>query len=267
MKQICSLGGGQASTAMFLMSLHGDIEPKVDAAVWADTGWEPESTHFTIQFLKGYAAQFDVPVHVVRTHIGDGDVRKAMLDPNSRNGQMPMFTYNQKGEKMMLRRYCTNEFKVYPIRRLLRKEFGASFKNPVNTWLGYTVDEATRMKPAKPKYEIRRYPLIEARLYRQHCIDYLKKHGFDFVQRSACVGCPFRRNDEYRILTESEKQELADFEDALNEKGYQMKGGAEERVEVRLHPSMTPIVERPYESDDTQLSLFDDLCGGGSCLT
>ena len=266
MKQICSLGGGEASTAMFLMSLHGHINAHVDAAVWADTGREPQSTHDTIAFLKEYAAEFDIPVYIVRATLADGDIWKAMLDPNSRNGQMPMFFYNKEGKKTMLRRYCTNEFKVYPIRRLIRSEFNASFKNPVNTWLGYTMDEITRMKPSKPKYEVRRYPLIENRIYRHQCTEYLKAHGLNFVQRSACTGCPYRLDNEYDILSDSEKQALTDFENKLNKTGYKMAKDATDTVEVRVHKSMIPIEQAPYKSKDEQLSL-DDLCDGASCFT
>ena len=267
MIQIASLGGGQASTAMILMSLHGHIDAQVDAAVWADTGREPQSTHDTIGFLKEYATEFGVPVYIVRATLADGDIWKAMLIANSRNGQMPMFFYNKEGKRSMLNRYCTNEFKVFPIRRLLRSEFKASYKNPVNTWLGYTMDEMTRMKPSKPKYEVRRYPLIEHRVYRYQCTEYLKAHGLDFVQRSACVGCPYRLDDEYDVLSDTEKQALADFENKLNENGYQMKEDATDRIEVRVHSSMIPIEQAPYKSENQQMELFSDLCDGASCWT
>ena len=66
MIQVCSLGGGVASTALFLMSLHGEIESPADAAIFADTGAERQSTLDTIQMLKAYAKDFEVPVHIVK---------------------------------------------------------------------------------------------------------------------------------------------------------------------------------------------------------
>ena len=269
MRQVCNLGGGVASTAMFLMALHGDIDAKVDAAIWADTGWEPRSTHETIHKLTEYANKFGVSVYTVKATLGNGDIRNAMLDPNSQNGQMPMFTRNKQGKVMMLHRFCTNEFKVYPIRRLLRSEFKASHDNPVCTWLGYTVEEVKRIKESDVKYQILRHPLAENRIYRYDCLEYLKNVGFEFVQRSACVGCPYRKDDEFNILSDTEKQELEVFENKLNETGYQMRQGSDERLEVRLHRSMKPISEHPYKTDSTasQLTLFDDVCDGGSCWT
>ena len=39
---IISLGAGVQSTTMALMAEHGELSPKVDACVFADTGGEPE---------------------------------------------------------------------------------------------------------------------------------------------------------------------------------------------------------------------------------
>lgn len=264
MKQVCSLGGGKASTAMFLMSLHGDIDAKVDVGIWADTGWEPSTTHNTIAKLTEYAKGFGVEIHTVRGKIDGYGIRQAMLNPDSRHGQMPMFTKNEQGKIINIGRYCTGYFKVDPIRRWIRSELGATFKKPVNMWLGYTVDECMRMKPSNKKYEVRRYPLIEHRISRRDCLSYLEKYGWNDVERSACVGCPYRLDSEYDILNETEKKELEEFETSLNDNGYKM--AKSDNVEVRLHRSMTPITEKPYENNNTQIPLFD-LCGGASCLT
>ena len=79
MKNILSLGGGVQSTALLLMSLHGDIEPRFDAAIFADTGWERESTLKTIDRLKKYASAFDVPLITV----SKGNIREDMLKPDT----------------------------------------------------------------------------------------------------------------------------------------------------------------------------------------
>lgn len=262
MIQICSLGGGVASTALFLMSLHGEIENPADAAVFADTGWERQSTYNTINFLSDYAKQFDVPVHI----ISGGNVRDNALNPDTIYGQMPFYSYNQKGKPNKIGQFCTKEFKVYPILRFIRKHYNASAKNPVVGWLGYSVDEATRMRPSKVKYQVLRYPLIERRVYRHECQQWLNKHGFDFVDRSACIGCPHRRDNEYRDMPENEIQAAINFENEVNKQGYRMyKDG--EVIEVRLHRSMTPLSERPFDTNQNQPDLFDDVCDGDSCFT
>ena len=261
MIQVCSLGGGVASTALFLMSLHGEIENPADAAVFADTGAERQSTLDTIRFLEAYAKDFGVPVHIIKNE-KLLDVRTNALSSDSKIGDMPFHTLDKKGKKTTLGKYCTKEFKTKPCWKLIRSEYGATYKTPVSVWLGYTVDEATRIKRDVQKYEVRRYPLIEKRIYRYQCQKWLDEHGFDFVDRSACVVCPYRRDSEYRDMPENEIQEAIAFEEDVNKRG--MITG-EQTAPLRLHPSLIPLSERPFENPDQ--TEFDDMCDGGSCFT
>ena len=261
MKQVCSLGGGIASTALFLMSLHGEIENPADCAVFADTGAELETTLNTINQLTDYAKDFDVDVLITRSHLGN--IIDNVLKPDSKVGDIPFYTKDEKGKPTQLSKYCTNEFKTYPIWKVFRKEFGATYKNPVTYWLGYTVGEIHRMKPAKRKYVIRRYPLIEKRIGRDECYRYLEKYGFTETATSACWCCPYRRNVEYAIMTDEEHQKAVQLESDVNERG--MITG-KQKSELRIHKSLIPLSERPFENND-QTDLFDDMCDGGSCFT
>jgi hypothetical protein len=40
--RVISLGAGVRSTTMALMAAHGEITPMPDAAIFADTQWEPK---------------------------------------------------------------------------------------------------------------------------------------------------------------------------------------------------------------------------------
>jgi hypothetical protein len=42
--RLLSLGAGVQSTTLLLMSVYGDL-PKLDAAIFADTGWEPKRVY------------------------------------------------------------------------------------------------------------------------------------------------------------------------------------------------------------------------------
>jgi len=42
---IISLGAGVQSSTMALMASHGEITPMPDAAIFADTGWEPKAVY------------------------------------------------------------------------------------------------------------------------------------------------------------------------------------------------------------------------------
>ena len=43
--RVISLGAGVQSTVMALMAEAGDIGPRPDCAVFADTGWEPKEVY------------------------------------------------------------------------------------------------------------------------------------------------------------------------------------------------------------------------------
>ena len=262
--QVISLGGGKASTSLFLRSLHGEIENPAELAVFADTGAEPQTTYNTIQYLQEYAKQFNVPVHIIKAE--GKNIVDQELDTTTNNGGMPLFTYNEKGEKMMLRKFCSGHFKRDPLRKYTKNYFNATHKNPMHVWLGYTVDEAFRMKPSKMKYEQFRYPLIEKRLDRYECEKYLEKYGFDFVERSACLFCPYRRDEEWKILTEEELVFVEKFEKELNET-YCTSEDSKFKV-LRFHKSLDPITDRPFENPQPNLfDPIDDICGGASCFT
>ena len=59
--QILSLGAGIQSSALLLMSARG-VLPKLDGAVFADTGWEPATVYETLEWLKVEAEKAGIPV-------------------------------------------------------------------------------------------------------------------------------------------------------------------------------------------------------------
>ena len=264
MIQICSLGGGVASTALFLMSLHGEIENPADAAVFADTGAELETTHNTIGKLTEYAKDFSVPVTVIRGELGDITTHNLQKPVDKHRGSIPFFSTNLDNKKMQTGKYCSNEFKTYPVFKYFRAQYGCTYKNPIENWLGYTIDELHRMKPSKAKYVVKRYPLIEKRIGRDECYHYLEKYGFTETVSSACWCYPFRRNSEYAYLSEEERQKAVQFEEDMNQRGIELKGN---RLPIlRIHPSLEKQSERPFDNPE-QTDIFDDMCDGGSCFT
>ena len=59
--QVLSLGGGVQSTTLFLMNIHGEIDPPADFAVFADTGWERTGTYENIRALNTIALERGFP--------------------------------------------------------------------------------------------------------------------------------------------------------------------------------------------------------------
>jgi 3'-phosphoadenosine 5'-phosphosulfate sulfotransferase (PAPS reductase)/FAD synthetase len=65
MKRFLSLGAGVQSSTLALMIAHGEIEP-VEAAIFADTGWEPRHVYEWLNWLEE-----QLPFPVCRVQYGN----------------------------------------------------------------------------------------------------------------------------------------------------------------------------------------------------
>jgi hypothetical protein len=63
--RVLSLGAGVQSSVLLLMSCRG-VLPRLDHAVFADTGWEPAGVYAHLDWLRGEAEAAGIPLHVVR---------------------------------------------------------------------------------------------------------------------------------------------------------------------------------------------------------
>lgn len=166
------------------MAAKGEIEPP-DCAIFADTGWEPKAVYRHLQWLEDV---LPFPVH--RVSAG------SILDHIATDRFDPVPWYVHGGA--MGQRQCTKQFKLYPIRRLVRSMLdGKTPKGGCEMWLGITTDEAHRMKPSNVQYVTNRWPLIELGLSRADCRAKLARWGVD-APRSACCGYPFLSDEDWR---------------------------------------------------------------------
>ena len=86
--RVLSLGGGLQSTTLLLLSLLGKL-PKIDFALFADTGWERKATYENVDMLREYALEFDVPIFTVK---GYTNIRDQALNPDFGNFiHMPVY--------------------------------------------------------------------------------------------------------------------------------------------------------------------------------
>ena len=134
---VISLGCGRQSTAMALLAAHGEITPMPDCAIFADTGWEGQSTYETARWLMSPNV-LPFPVHVVSA----GNIREDHLAGLNTTGQrfasMPLFMDGGDGRG---RRQCTTEYKINPIRRKVRELLGLqkgerAKGHTVEQWIG-----------------------------------------------------------------------------------------------------------------------------------
>jgi hypothetical protein len=238
--------------------------PRPDCAIFADTGYEPKSVYIYLDYLKDI---LPYPVHIVRK----GNIKDDMLnsiDNGTRSSTAPFFTKNaDTGKKGMLRRQCTNDYKIQPIRKKIRELCNVGYRKHfpkdqyVEQWIGISTDEVMRMKPSRDKYIINRHPLIEAKLSRQDCINWLKQKNFLLPEKSACIVCPYH-NDAYWHFMKTKRVE--EFADAVEFDKKIRTGSRKIRDQLFLHRSCLPLDQVDFNKKDNkkQLDMFNNECEG-----
>lgn len=204
MLTVISLGWGVQSFGLAAMSALGKL-PKVDYAIHADTGWDRSETYAFARrwtpWLEGHG------VGVVTAHASKKR-RNPYYSVNVGSIFLPAFTLSLHDNTCgRLRRQCTSEWKILPIRRWLSAELkrrGLS-KSPgvVEQWIGFTLDESQRVNGSHVQYIESRYPYLEIldRPYtRQMVIHWLCENDLEVPVKSACVFCPFRRWQTWRQI-------------------------------------------------------------------
>lgn len=157
MIRVLSLGAGVQSTTLLLMSLRGDL-PKLDAAVFADTQWEPNAVYTHLEWLKGLCKNAGLPLYTGTA----GILRKDAIDfrrmwksaddgKKKRFASIPVFVRNDNGTQGRVKRQCTKEYKIEVVNKIIRREImglaprqRAPKEPTIEHWFGITTDEAKR---------------------------------------------------------------------------------------------------------------------------
>jgi len=197
--RILSLGAGVQSTTLLLLAAEGRL-PMLHAAIFADTGWEPDAVYQHLERLEREVAQpGNIPVH----RVSAGNIREDALDPAHRFASMPLFIRKADGSNTMIRRQCTAEYKLKPIKRKVRQLLGYPSPRPVprgvyvEQWIGISRDEFGRAKDSGIQYLRSAFPLLDLDgasdgregWTRSDCQRYLASRGFGSTPKSACIGC------------------------------------------------------------------------------
>lgn len=324
--RVLSLGAGVQSTAILLLACENPVM-KFDAAIFADTGWEPKQVYDHLDRLEEAAKAADIPIY----RVSSGNIRQDALEPEHRFAQMPLYVLNPpftvqepvewrpctcewvgwEGDddapdrpapcrrcsstgrvvvrwrdrlatfterQGMARRQCTSEYKLKPIKAKVRELLGYPHPTPVprGLWveqnIGISVDEIGRARDSDVGYMRNRFPLLDLGWSRKDCERYLKSLGWTSVAKSACVGCPFHGNRQWRQLRDEHPEEWADavdFDQAIRNGSARANAeGKELRGSMFLHRSRVPLDQAPIdrvtrrEWSDRQGDIFDELEDG-----
>ena len=285
MKEVLSLGAGVQSSTVFMMSCLGEL-PKLDGAIFADTGWEPASVYKYLDWLREQGERYGIPVYQVKTTNIRKDAINAMAggDETKKFGiSMPLHIIGQGGKKGIVKRQCTTHYKIKPIHKFLREKFLGLKKGQrapkelsIRVWMGISSDEMLRIKNPKHVWMSHYYPLCNMETFadgkfekydgsivpRGKCIEWFREKGYPTPPRSACIGCPYRSDAEWKKMKEEEPEAFQDaiqFDQALRAKIQKRMYG-----HLYLHSSAKPLDEVDLESqeDKGQLDLFQNDCEG-----
>lgn len=288
MIELLNLGGGVQSSRLLEESIAGDL-PRIDFAIFADTGWEPQTVYDHVDYLTAKAKRAGIPV--IRVDGGDlrndalvaqkagGVMRQSATDaaavveatgiPRRRWASMPMYTLKEwqpiqsdidileaaildyegkpgpeidtsqflwldeeatedtrqreatklRGilgqlrngkpirQQGMIKRQCTQEYKIQPIERFIKTDIlGLDAKGrwprecKVRQWFGISHDESQRCRASRSLWKVHWYPLVDRRITRMDCYGWFAKLGLPLPPRSACKGCPFHSDVEWREM-------------------------------------------------------------------
>lgn len=249
------------------MSALGELPP-VDYAIHSDTTFERAATY-------AFAAKWTpwLEAHGVKV-VTVSDPKAAHITKKSGTSDgtytlMPVFTRNDDGSKGQLRRQCTSRWKIEPLQKWLRTELmrlGIDRRaGVVNQQLGITMDEWQRAKDSPVSWITNTYPLLERRIARQDCLDWLKAHDLPSPGKSACVQCMFHS----RAYWQEMKQENGpDWENAV--KADRQLRDTTGRAWF-LHSDRKPLEDAVIlQSESAQSWMFDEdnepECDSGHCF-
>lgn len=243
---VLSLGAGVQSSALLMAYYEGKLKPMPDFAIFADTQAEPEEVYKWLKMLQKKTKD-KIPVIIA----SDGDILNDEKRHKKGFTSVPLFSIDENGKKGMGMRQCTNIFKIQVVHQAIRKELGyvkyAHMKHKVNVIMGISTDEIFRMKDSRVKWIVHKFPLIDELSWkRQDCIEYVESLKLGTPPRSACVMCPYKKNDEWKHLKDNFPK---DWQIAVDwdEKMRNLKPGVEQFV----HRSCVPLKDADLESKPT----------------
>jgi len=187
---------------------------------------------------------------------------------------IPAFTTDRESQSRgQIKRQCTHDWKIMPIRRFVRErlqEMGERvLPGAVESLTGISLDEYTRMRTSDVLYVVHSYPLVDAKLTRADCINWLEGHGLPVPPKSSCVFCPYHQIAAWKELKRaggSDWETAVEVDVAIRDK--------RPKAELFIHPARVPLpqaIKIPEDHGARQMSmedLWDDdvSCDGGVCF-
>lgn len=287
-----SFGAGVQSSTLAALVVAGVLPPP-DLAVFADTGDEPQEVYDQVEYMRGRLAAVNVELKVVSA----GSIIEDIQTGNPWGfADIPAYTKLQTPVKgfgisahetrtAQLKRQCTQHYKIVPIELAVRKELlkrGLASTDSIDRirvnrgviaecWLGISTDEAERMRPSRKNWIKNRWPLIERRMSRQDCKDWLAANGWAEPPKSSCRICPYHDDRYWHNMRANNPGDW----DHVTKLDRDLRNGqtvidVEDKGSLYLHRSCIPLADIDFPDQVNQLSLLGDEymgeCDEGYCF-
>ena len=266
-----SLGAGVQSSVMLMLAIRGEIE-RPDHVLFADTGWDGKKTMAHVDWCERQCQKAGLPFH----RVSNGNIRSDSLHARiadsgeyaGRWASMPYFVDTGKQELGRIRRQCSSEYKITPLKRKQRELLGYQPRQRIPAGaavvqIGISTDEARRASPSRDAWIDNVYPLIDplrmSRLDCQHWWEQYYPH--QPLGKSSCIGCPNHSDREWLHMKLTSPEDFADavaFDHAI-------RSCAGMRGKSYLHRSARPLREVPLNEGQHNMDLEDEIYCAGGC--
>lgn len=279
---ILSLGIGVQSTAIYYMSTMGLI-PRIDFAIFADTGKEKQKTYLYLQYLQSWAKKHNGPEIIVKTDKNlYADLLNKQNSTDHRFASIPAYTKNTDGSMGMLRRQCTGEYKIAVVDKCIRDEIyqlqPGSRRPATEIYKGITTDEIQRMSIPMEAWKVLVYPFCGYRIWkkgherikdyaapvmnRSNLLQWYAENNLLVPPKSSCVFCPYTSEKTWQDMKANDPE---DFEAACKVDDA-IRDSTKEGVDnpVYLHESCQPLRQVIFNENEPE--LFKGECTGEECM-
>jgi len=235
--EFLSYGAGVNSTAVMVM-----LKPQ--SLIFADTGAEhPETYRFIEEYAKPFVASYGGEFITVRN-----PKYPSLKDMALADRIIPARTH----------RWCTDKFKVRPIRRHLGEQANLHCRQMI----GMDANEQSRAKPSGHPGIENVFPLIERGIDRPGCKAIIQEARLPVPRKSGCYFCPFQSKGQW-IELKQEYPELFRIAVEIERNGANFDQGFFLAGDKPLEDYIRTGRIR-YEED--QLGIFKCACYDGALV-
>jgi hypothetical protein len=229
-KYILSYGGGVNTCALMVYLVENKMP--LDEAIFADTGAELPETYENVKIAERYLRNHGISFRQV----------------SSRNGTLYSTCRKRKVIPSQIWRWSTRDYKITPIHAYYR-----SLKCHIYEYLGISFDEIERVKPSRESYITSLFPLVDARIDRETCVQLIKTAGIKIPVKSGCYFCPFNNAERWREIYENHHD--------LFIKAMHLEEGSKHFPDQKLYKSTLRALKDDQFRNGRSSSISDKPCG------